>query len=243
MAQINKHLLSLKSNYLFVEIEKRILTLKKENKDISLINLGIGDITLPLSDHITKTICLATQEMNNHSSLKGYGPSQGYLFLRDAIKNNDYKNLNVESDEIFISNGTKCDSSNIQDLFSDSNIVAIADPAYPVYVDISKMTGKNIVYIPCTIENNFQPLPPNQHVDLIYLCSPNNPTGVALTKDTIKKWIDYAKKEKAIIFFDGAYEAFISSDAPHSIYEVEGEYVIKNSIGQIADKGTFSLSY
>ena len=224
MAKLNSNLLKLKKNYFFTEIEKRVKT-QKQNTNKQILNLGIGDITLPIASSIVDEIQKAALEMKDEKTIQGYGPSEGYYFLRKAIAENDYKNLNIDIDDIFIATGTKYTSANISDLFSKDNIVGICDPTYPVYLDSNIIAGRdeNIVLLPLLEKNNFEPLPPDEDLDLIYLCSPNNPIGNIISKKTLKLWIDYAKKKNAIIFFDGAYETFITSkDAIHSIYEIEG---------------------
>lgn len=234
MVKINSNFLNLKAGYLFPEIEKRAAQLKEKDPSISFINLGIGDITLPLPESSIEALCSAASEQTHEKTLKGYGPSQGELSLRQAIKDNDYKKTDISTDEIFISSGTKNDISAIQELFCKSSKIAICDPSYPVYVDSNVLAGRakrvqpdgtyqGIVYLPCREENNFIPAFPKSPVDVIYLCSPNNPTGVALSSSTLKKWVEYAKENNSVILFDGAYEAFITSkDVPHSIYEIDG---------------------
>lgn len=234
MVKINSNFLKLKAGYLFPEIEKRASQLKEKNPSISFTNLGIGDITLPLPESSLEAICKAANELKFEKTLKGYGPSQGELSLRLAIKENEYKNVDISPEEIFISSGTKNDISAIEELFCPSSKIAICDPSYPVYVDSNVLAGrtdeitsdgtyKGLFYLPCREDNNFIPLFPKNPVEIIYLCSPNNPTGVALSSSILKKWIEYAKKNNSVILFDGAYEAYITSkDVPHSIYEVEG---------------------
>ncbi len=233
MAKLNKNFLKLSSTYLFREIEKKCTEFKEKNPSTELLNLGIGDITLPLAKCVIEAIILATKEMGEKTI--GYGPSCGYQFLKEKIKQEEYKHLDITEDEIFISYGAKSDSSNIQELFSISSKVAICDPVYPVYVNSNVLAGRtkghnkkkdryeDFIYLSCNEENNFSPNLPKTPCDLIYLCSPNNPTGIALTKKELKKWINYAKENNAIIIYDAAYEAFISSkDAVHSIYEIQG---------------------
>lgn len=233
MAHANAHFQKLTSYYLFPRIEKQASLLKEKTPDASLINLGIGDASLPLAPSIVKAICDAAQEMGDKKTFKGYGPSQGYLFLRELIAAHDFKNLNIHPDEIFVSDGAKCDTANILEAFDQNSIVAIPAPSYPVYVDSTVMAGRTlqgkedgtyegILYLPCTPDTGFLPLHPKTHADIVYLCSPNNPTGVAMTRELLKEWVQYAKKEKAILIFDAAYESYITSGAPHSIYEIEG---------------------
>lgn len=207
---------------------------KKNRAGVSLLDLGIGDVTHPLSFSLSKALSEAVKEMGEKATFRGYAPPQGYLFLREKIAEYDYKNCSISSDEIFISDGAKNDIANLQELFSKENKVAIADPTYPVYLETNIMAGRTksalktgsyggVSYLPCTEENGFNPEPPSSHVDLIYLCSPNNPTGVAMDRDLLKRWIDYAKREKAVILFDAAYEAFATgANIPKTIYEIEG---------------------
>lgn len=252
MVKLNHHYQKLKGNYLFAEIQKRVAASKKGAPSASYIHLGIGDVTQPLTPSAVAALKEASLEMGDSKTFQGYGPSQGYPFLREAIAENDYKNLKVSPEEIFISNGAKCDIGNFQELFDIDNRVALFDPTYPVYLDTTVMAGRSkallksgvyggITYIPCTEENKFQPLPPASHVDLIYLCSPNNPTGVALTKPVLKKWVDYAREHSAVILFDGAYEAFIRSEAvPHSIYEIEGAHEVAVEIRSFSKSAGFT---
>jgi LL-diaminopimelate aminotransferase len=234
MAKTNKHYKKLSSSYLFEKIAKKTTDYSKSHPHIDLINFGIGDITLPLSKSISQAICSATEEMEN--AVIGYGPNTGYPFLKELICNNEYADLNISPDEIFISNGAKNDSSNIQQIFDITSKVAFCDPIYPVYVDSNVIAGRasklpvngkysDFIYLPCLEENNFLPKPPKTKCDLIYLCSPNNPTGSVFTKAMLKQWVDYANDNNAIILFDGAYEKFITSkNIPHSIYEIEGAH-------------------
>ncbi|MDQ2086083.1 LL-diaminopimelate aminotransferase [Herbivorax sp. ANBcel31] len=236
MAKINENYLKLQGSYLFAEISKRVNNFKKENPDAGIIKLGIGDVTKPLAPAVIEKLHQAVDEMADAETFKGYGPEQGYQFLAEKIIENDYssRGIKFETDEIFISDGSKSDSSNIQEIFGVDNIVAVTDPVYPVYVDSNVMAGRTgdfkdtghfekITYLVCNAENNFNPKIPDKKVDLIYLCLPNNPTGTTLTKGEVKKWIDYARKNKSIILYDSAYEAFIrEEDVPHSVYEIEG---------------------
>lgn len=232
MAKINHHYQKLVGNYLFPEIEKRVEALKKKQPTASLLNLGVGDVTTPLAPHVIDALTAASKEMGDKKTFRGYGPSEGYLFLRELISQVDYQGK-FSPDEIFISDGANSDIANLQEIFSIDNKVAIPDPAYPVYVDINVMAGRTrpllktgrfggITYLVCNEANGFQPQPPSTHVDLVYLCSPNNPTGLAMDRDLLTRWVKYAKEHEAVILFDGAYEAFITSDAPRSIYEIEG---------------------
>ncbi len=226
MIRINENFLNLKDNYLFSTINQKIEQYKKEYPDRKIIRLGIGDVTKPLPLSITKAMEQACMEMNQAETFKGYGPEQGYEFLREKIQQEDYekKGIQIDKDEIFISDGAKCDTANITDLFANANTVAITDPVYPVYLDSNIIAGRTkIIYLPCTKDNNFVPELPKEKCDIIYLCYPNNPTGTVLTKEQLKIWVDYAKENKAILLFDSAYERYITQkDIPHSIYEIEG---------------------
>lgn len=237
MLKVNQNFLKLPGSYLFSEIEKRVNTFVKNNPDKKIIKLGIGDVTQPLSPSVIKAMHLAADEMGNEATFKGYRSDNGYEFLREKIAQIDYKqrNIDIDIDEIFISDGAKSDTGNIGDIFSVDNKVAVCDPVYPVYVDTNAMAGRageyqndkgmwnNIVYMPCTKENNFIPQLPNQKVDIVYLCFPNNPTGTTVDKTVLKKFVDYALENKSIILYDAAYEAYITEDnVAHSIYEVDG---------------------
>ena len=237
MIKINENFLELQENYLFATIAKKVAEYSKENPDKKIIKLGIGDVTRPIPEAIREAMKKATDEFKFQETFRGYGPEQGYDFLREKIKEYDYekRGVDIDIDEIFISDGAKCDCGNIVDIFAIDNKVAITDPVYPVYLDTNVMSGRsgkydekrkkyqNIVYIPATSDNNFIPELPKEKVDMIYLCYPNNPTGTTLKKEELKKWVDYAKENKAIILFDAAYEAYISDeDVPHSIYEIVG---------------------
>ena len=225
MAYINENFLKLKDNYLFSTIAKKVDEFQNNNPDKKIIKLGIGDVTKPIVPAVIEAMHKAVDEMGVAESFRGYGPEQGYEFLRKAIIENEYKDLGIELDEIFVSDGAKCDCGNIVDIFGESNKVAITDPVYPVYVDTNIMSGKkeNIVYLPVLEKNNFVPELPKEKVDIIYLCFPNNPTGVAISKQELKKFVDYARENKSIILYDAAYESFITEkDIPHSIYEIEG---------------------
>ena len=236
MININENFLKLQAGYLFPEISRRVAKFADNNPDANIIKLGIGDVTEPLAPAVIEAMHKAVDEMSEKKTFRGYGPEQGYAFLADAIIQNDFlpRGVNLDSSEIFISDGSKCDTGNFQEIFALNNTIAVTDPVYPVYVDTNVMAGRtgapleggayeNIVYMPCNAENNFVPALPKQPVDLIYLCYPNNPTGAVATKAELAKWVDYARKNKAIILFDAAYEAFISDpDIPHSIYEIEG---------------------
>ena len=225
MAKINENYLKLPGNYLFAEIGKRVAKFQAENPDAEIIRLGIGDVTQPLPQVCIDAMKKAADELGDTKTFRGYGPEQGYSFLREKIAEWNYKknNLDISADEIFISDGSKCDCGNIQEIFSIDSKIAIADPVYPVYLDSNIMAGRTeIIYLPCTAENNFAPTPPTEKVDLIYLCSPNNPTGTTLDKNILKRWIDYAKENNSVILYDAAYAAYITEkNIPRSIYEVE----------------------
>ena len=236
MININENFLKLQAGYLFPEISRRVSTFASDNPDAPIIKLGIGDVTEPLAPAIIEAMHKAVDEMAIAGTFRGYGPEQGYEFLANAIIENDFKTRGVDLDtsEIFLSDGSKCDTGNFQEIFGLNNTIAVTDPVYPVYVDTNVMAGRTgapqqggryegITYLPCTAENNFVPELPTTPVDIIYLCYPNNPTGAVATKEHLKKWVDYAIENKAIILFDAAYEAFISDpEIPHSIYEIEG---------------------
>ena len=222
---INENFLKLEDSYLFSTIAKKVAKYQKDNPNKKIIKLGIGDVTRPIVPKVIEAMHKAVDEMGTIEGFKGYGPEQGYEFLRNIIVKNDYMNLDIEPDEIFVSDGAKCDCGNIVDIIGNDNKIAITDPVYPVYVDTNIMAGRkeNIVYLPALEENNFVPSLPKQRVDIIYLCFPNNPTGVGISKEELKKIVDYAKENNAIILYDAAYEAFITEEnIPHSIYEIEG---------------------
>jgi LL-diaminopimelate aminotransferase len=236
MPHINDDYLKLKAGYLFPEIGRRVKKFADEHPEAKIIRLGIGDVTEPLPPAIVAAMHQAVDEMASRETFRGYGPEQGYDFLRNAIATHDFqaRGANVAADEIFVSDGSKCDSGNVLEIFGADNVVAVTDPVYPVYVDTNVMAGRTgeadaagryagLVYIPVTAENNFTPAIPDRKVDLIYLCYPNNPTGTVATKETLKQWVDYARANDAVIFFDAAYEAYITEPGiPHSIYEVDG---------------------
>lgn len=236
MAQVNENYLKLKAGYLFPEIGRRVKKFCDENPSAKVIRLGIGDVTEPLPPAITAAMHKAVDEMATRSSFRGYGPEQGYDFLREAIAKHDYnaRGVNVVADEVFVSDGSKCDTGNILDIFGSQNVVAVTDPVYPVYVDTNVMAGHTgaadddgrfggLVYLPATAANEFTPPLPDRKVDLIYLCYPNNPTGTVATRETLARWVRYAKENDAIILYDAAYEAYITDPSiPHSIYEIEG---------------------
>ena len=237
MFKINENYLKLPGSYLFSTIGKKVREYKAANPDKDVISLGIGDVTKPLAPSVIKALHDAVDEMGNPDTFKGYAPDLGYEFLRNAIRDNDYKarGVDIDIDEIFISDGAKSDSGNIGDIFSKDNKIAVCDPVYPVYVDTNAMAGRtgdynldtekwsNVIYMPCTKETGFAPEIPLENPDIIYLCFPNNPTGATITKDALQEWVDYALKIGACIIYDAAYEAYISEeDVPHSIYECEG---------------------
>ena len=238
MAKLNNHYLKLKAGYLFPEIARRVNLFTDNNPDGAkqIIRCGIGDVTEPLPLAAREAMKAAIDELGNRETFKGYGPEQGYDFLRSAIAKGDYQDngIKVEDDEIFVSDGSKCDTGNILDIFGNNNKIAITDPVYPVYVDTNVMAGntgeanesgayEGIYYMPCNAENGFVPKIPKERVDLIYLCYPNNPTGATATKDQLKEWVDYAKANGSIILYDAAYQAFIKDEnVPRSIYEIDG---------------------
>lgn len=236
MALVNENHLKLPGNYLFAEISKRVNAYKNEHPQAKIIRLGIGDVTRPLPEASIRAMHQAVDEMGREETFRGYPEYEGYDFLIQKIIEVDYKKrgIKIDRDEVFVSDGAKSDTANIQELFGLDNIIAVTDPVYPVYVDSNVMAGRTgeygadgkwsrVVYLPCTAENNFVPELPKQKVDMIYLCFPNNPTGMTLTKEQLKKWVDYARECKAVILYDSAYEAYIhDKDVPHSIYEVDG---------------------
>lgn len=236
MVNINENYLKLKAGYLFPEITKRVNTFLDSNPKNELIKLGIGDVTEPLPEACIKAMMNAVEDMGCRQKFKGYGPEQGYSWLREKIAYHDFqlRGCDIDSSEIFISDGSKCDTGNILDIFGKNNKIAITDPVYPVYVDTNVMSGNtgsinaenrydDLIYLPIKEENNFVAQIPDIKVDLIYLCFPNNPTGAVATKDYLKSWVDYARFNNSIILFDAAYEAFITDESlPHSIYEIEG---------------------
>jgi LL-diaminopimelate aminotransferase len=236
MTRINDNYLKLKAGYLFPEIARRVNAFIEANPNASIIKLGIGDVTEPLPEACRNAMIQAVNDMGDRQTFKGYGPEQGYAWLREKIATYDYqaRECAIEPSEIFISDGSKCDTGNILDIFGKDNKIAVTDPVYPVYVDTNVMAGhtgeandkgeyQGLVYIPINAENNFTATIPSEKVDLIYLCFPNNPTGATATKEDLQAWVDYAQANESIILFDAAYEAFITDEAiPHSIYEIEG---------------------
>ncbi len=236
MALVNEHFLKLPNNYLFADIAKKVNAFKVTHPKANVISMGIGDVTQPLCPAVIEAMHKATDEMAVQSSFRGYGPEQGYDFLRYAILKNDFapRGIHLDLDEIFVNDGAKSDTGNIQELIRWDNSIGVTDPIYPVYIDSNVMIGRagvqeggkwsNVVYMPCTAENGFVPqIPEDRHVDVIYLCYPNNPTGTVISKQELKKWVNYALKNDTLIFYDAAYEAYITDpDIPHSIYEIKG---------------------
>lgn len=235
MALINEHYLKLTKNYLFADIAKKVNAFKVSHQKANVISLGIGDVTRPLCPAVIKAMHKAVDEMSTWEGFHGYGPEQGYMFLREAIVKNDYlsRGIHIDPSEVFVNDGAKSDTGNIGELVRWDNNFGVTDPVYPVYVDSNVMCGRagalvdgkwsNVTYIPCTEENNFVPQIPDQRVDIIYLCYPNNPTGTVITKEELRKWVNYALKNDTLIFYDAAYEAYIQDDdIPHSIYEIKG---------------------
>ena len=236
MALVNEHFLKLPDNYLFDDIAKKINAFKVMRPKADVISLGIGDVTQPLCPAVIEAMHRATDEMGNPASFHGYGPEQGYDFLREAILKNDFlsRGIHLDIDEIFVNDGAKSDTGNIQELIRWDNSIGVTDPIYPVYIDSNVMIGRagtvengrwsNVIYLPCTAENGFLPqIPEDRHVDVIYLCYPNNPTGTVISKQELRKWVNYALKNDTLIFFAAAYQAYIQDDdIPHSIYEIRG---------------------
>ena len=237
MTKVNQNFLKLPGSYLFSEIARRLAAYTAEHPEAKMIRLGIGDVTRPLAPAVIEAMHKAVDEMGTFEGFHGYGPEQGYDFLREAIAKTDYaaRGVDIKPNEIFVSDGAKSDGGNIGDIFGADNVVAVCDPVYPVYVDTNAMAGRagdfqeelgkwsKLVYMPCAEENGFTPQIPQEKVDMIYLCFPNNPTGTVATKEQLKAWVDYANENKAVILYDSAYEAFITQDdVPHTIYEIEG---------------------
>ncbi|MBQ7254208.1 MAG: LL-diaminopimelate aminotransferase [Bacteroidales bacterium] len=236
MALVNEHFLKLPGNYLFADVARKVNAFKSAHKNVNVISLGTGDVTQPLAPAVVEALHKAADEMGRAETFRGYGPEQGYQFLREAIIKNDYlpRGIHLDINEVFINDGAKSDTGNIQELIRWDNSIGVTDPIYPVYLDSNSMIGRsgvkdshdrwsNVVYFPCTAENNFIPEIPNRRVDVVYLCYPNNPTGTVISKEELRKWINYALHNDALIFYDAAYEAYIQDpDIPHSIYEIRG---------------------
>lgn len=235
MALVNEHFLKLPNNYLFADIAKKVNAFKVSHPHAEVISLGIGDVTQPLCPAVIEAMHKAVDEMGRKETFRGYGPEQGYAFLREAIVKNDYlpRGIHLDPSEVFVNDGAKSDTGNIQELVRWDNSIGVTDPIYPVYIDSNVMIGRagvlrdgkwsNVVYMPCTEENNFVPQLPDRRVDIIYLCYPNNPTGTVISKDELRKWVNYAIKNDTLIFYDAAYEAYIREEGiPHSIYEIKG---------------------
>lgn len=254
MARINENFLKLKAGYLFPEIARRVTAFNEANPEAAkrLIRCGIGDVTEPLPEACRKAMHGAVDELGDASTFKGYGPEQGYAFLREAIVENQYAGLGIAADEVFVSDGSKCDTGNILDIFGHDNVIAITDPVYPVYVDTNVMAGNTgdadekgayagLVYLPCTAANEFVPAIPDQKVDLVYLCYPNNPTGATATREQLEAWVTYARVNKAIILYDAAYEAFIQDPAiPRSIFEIKGAHECAMEFRSFSKNGGFT---
>jgi LL-diaminopimelate aminotransferase len=235
MALVNEHFLKLPGNYLFADIAKRVNAFKVSHPKVKVISLGIGDVTRPLAPVVIEAMHKAVEEMANKATFHGYGPERGYDFLREAIQKNDFlpRGIHIDLNEIFVNDGAKSDTGNIQEILRWDNNIGVTDPIYPVYVDSNAMIGRagvfengkwtDVTYFPCTAENNFVPQIPDRHVDMIYLCYPNNPTGTVLPKEELRKWVNFALRNDSILFYDAAYEAYITDpDIPHSIYEIKG---------------------
>ncbi len=253
MLKINENYLKLPGNYLFAEIRNKVNDFKAKNPNADVISLGIGDVTRPLNNEIVSALHKAVDDMAVTKTFKGYGPDQGYSFLVDEIISNEYtaRGVEISAEEIFISDGAKCDTGNFQEIFGTENTIAVTDPVYPVYVDTNAMAGRtgefmdgkwsNVIYMPCTAENNFIPDLPDKNADIIYLCSPNNPTGTTLSKEELKKWVDYAKSKGSVILYDAAYSAYITDDeVPHSIYEIEGAKEVAVEFRSYSKKAGFT---
>ena len=254
MAQINSNFLKLKAGYLFPEIARRVKAFSDANPDLAakIIRCGIGDVTEPLPAAVRAAMHEAIDEMGVRETFKGYGPEQGYEFLRQAIVDNEFAGLGISADEVFISDGSKCDSGNILDIFGKGNVIAITDPVYPVYVDTNVMAGNTgdadengayagLVYLPCNAANGFVADLPKQRVDLVYLCFPNNPTGAVATRAQLEAWVNYAKENDSIIFFDAAYQAFVQDPTvPKSIFEIEGAKDVAIEFRSFSKNGGFT---
>lgn len=240
---INTHLQQLRGHYLFTEIANRTKAYQQTHPEAHVLRLGIGDVTLPLPSVIIEAMHRAVDELASAATFRGYGPEEGYLWLRQAIVDNDYtpRGIHVSPEEVFISDGAGSDLGNLSELFDASNSVAILEPSYPAYVDTSRMAGREIIWLPCLAQNNFYPALPKQKADIIYLCFPNNPTGTVLTRDELSRWVEYARENHSIILFDAAYEAFIEDpDVPHSIYEIEGAQKVAIEIRSFSKTAGFT---
>lgn len=240
---INTHLQQLRGHYLFTEIANRTKAYQQTHPEAHVLRLGIGDVTLPLPSVIIEAMHRAVDELASAATFRGYGPEEGYLWLRQAIVDNDYtpRGIHVSPEEVFISDGAGSDLGNLSELFDTSNSVAILEPSYPAYVDTSRMAGREIIWLPCLAQNNFYPALPKQKADIIYLCFPNNPTGTVLTRDELSRWVEYARANHSIILFDAAYEAFIEDpDVPHSIYEIEGAQEVAIEIRSFSKTAGFT---
>ena len=256
MAYLNENYLKLQAGYLFPEIARRVREFCEANPNAAkrLIRCGIGDVTEPLPRAAVKAMKHAVDELGKRETFRGYGPEQGYEFLRSTIAQNDYRDRNVEiaDDEIFVSDGSKCDCGYILDVLGDQNKVAVPDPVYPVYVDTNVMAGhsgrakgdgcyEGILYLPCTIKNGFVPEPPKEHVDLVYLCFPNNPTGAVASREQLSRWVEYAQEHEALLVFDAAYEAYIAQpNIPHSIFEIPGARECAVELRSFSKNGGFT---
>ncbi len=258
MININENFLNLQDSYLFSTIAKKVAEFQKNNPDKKVIKLGIGDVTRPIVPAVLEAMHKAVDELGIQQSFRGYGPEQGYEFLREKIAEFDYakRGVKIDIDEIFVSDGAKCDCGNIGDILGFENKVAITDPVYPVYLDTNVMSGRsgkynektgmfeNIIYMPATSKNNFVPEFPEEVPDMIYLCLPNNPTGTTLTKEQLAKWVEYARKNKSLILFDSAYEAYISEEnIPHTIYEIEGAKEVAIEFRSFSKTAGFTGAY
>jgi LL-diaminopimelate aminotransferase len=256
MAYLNENYLKLQAGYLFPEIARRVRDFCEANPEASrgLIRCGIGDVTEPLPRVVIDAMKRAVDELGNRETFRGYGPEQGYEFLRSTIAQHDYRdrNIDIADDEIFVSDGSKCDCGYILDILGDQNKVAVPDPVYPVYVDTNVMAGhsgaaksdgtyEGIVYLPCTADNRFVPEPPKEHVDLVYLCFPNNPTGTVASREQLSRWVDYAREHESLLLFDAAYEAYISEgEIPHSIFEIPGARECAVELRSFSKSGGFT---
>jgi LL-diaminopimelate aminotransferase len=256
MAYLNENYLKLQAGYLFPEIARRVRDFCEANSEAAkrLIRCGIGDVTEPLPRVVIDAMKRAVSELGNRETFRGYGPEQGYEFLRSTIAQHDYRDrkIDIADDEIFVSDGSKCDCGYVLDILGDQNKVAVPDPVYPVYVDTNVMAGhsgaaksdgsyQGIVYLPCTAENGFVPEPPKEHVDLVYLCFPNNPTGAVASPEQLSRWIDYAREHESLLLFDAAYEAYISErEIPHSIFEIPGARECAVELRSFSKSGGFT---